>query len=57
MVERVVYLGTDLQVIARIEGGATLAVRLQNAARTTVPEVGSPVMVKFEDGAARLLAD
>ncbi len=56
-VERVIYLGTDLQVITRLDGGGIVNVRLQNAARVTVPEPGARVGLKIEEGAARLLAD
>ena len=56
-VERVVYLGTDLQVLARLADGTPFAVRLQNAARTAVPEPGHPIGLQLEEGAARLLAD
>ena len=57
VVERVVYLGTDLQVLARLEGGAAFTLRLQNAARTAVPEAGATIGLHLEEGAARLLAD
>lgn len=56
-VERVVYLGTDLQVMARLQGGAEILIRVQNAARIQVPEVGSAIGLQLEEGAARLLAD
>jgi len=57
VVDRVVYLGTDLQLMARLEGGAEFHVRLQNSARTAVPEPGARIGLKVEEGAARLLAD
>ena len=57
VVERVVYLGTDLQVLARLEGGTAFTLRLQNAARTSVPEAGATIGLHLEEGAARLLAD
>ena len=57
VVERVVYLGTDLQLMARLEGGAEFHVRLQNSARIAVPEPGARIGLRIEDGAARLLAD
>jgi len=57
LVERVVYLGTDLHLIARLEGGGPFALRMQNAARVTLPEVGARIGLKLEEGAARLLAD
>jgi spermidine/putrescine transport system ATP-binding protein len=56
-VDRVVYLGTDLQVIAHLEGGQTITLRLQNAARTTPPDPGQRIGLHLEEGAARLLAD
>ena len=56
-VERVVYLGTDLQLLTRLPDGAPFTLRLQNSARTQVPEPGSTVSLQFEDGAARLLVD
>jgi spermidine/putrescine transport system ATP-binding protein len=56
-VERIIYLGTDLQVLVRLDAGDVLQVRMQNAARVTVPEPGTRVGVKLEEGAARLLVD
>ncbi|MFN5995900.1 MAG: ABC transporter ATP-binding protein [Paracoccaceae bacterium] len=56
-VERVVYLGTDLQLLTRLDGGAEMHVRIQNSARIAVPSVGTRVGLRIEDGAARLLAD
>ena len=56
-VERVVYLGTDLQIITRLEGGAAFDVRLQTTARVAVPTPGTRVGLHLEEGAARLLAD
>ncbi len=56
LVERVIYLGTDLQVITRAPGGSSLTVRMQNAARIAVPQPGARVGLHFEEGAARLLA-
>ncbi len=57
VVERVVYLGTDLQILARLDGGAAFDLRLQNSARVAVPAPGTRVGLHLEDGAARLLAD
>ncbi|MEF3047455.1 ABC transporter ATP-binding protein [Pseudotabrizicola sp. L79] len=57
VVQRVVYLGSDLQLVARLEGGQEVQIRLQNAARTEVPSPGSHVGLMIEAGAARLLAD
>ncbi len=56
-VERVVYMGSDLKLLTRLEGGSEFAVRVQNAARTEVPEPGTRISLKLEEGAARLLAD
>ncbi|MDP8918420.1 MAG: ABC transporter ATP-binding protein [Pseudomonadota bacterium] len=56
-VERVVYLGTDLQIITRLDGGTAFDVRLQNSARVAVPAPGTRVGLHLEEGAARLLAD
>lgn len=56
-VERVVYLGTDLQVLAHLDGGVPFTLRMQNSTRTAVPEVGARVALHLEEGAARLLAD
>jgi spermidine/putrescine transport system ATP-binding protein len=56
-IDRVIYLGTDLQVITRLADGAVLVVRVQNAARTATPEPGTRANVKIEEGAARLLAN
>jgi spermidine/putrescine transport system ATP-binding protein len=57
VVERIVYLGTDLQVLARLDSGTELHLRLQNAARVSVPAPGTRVGLHLEEGAARLLAD
>ena len=56
-VERVVYLGTDLQVMTRLDGGASLDLRLQNSGGVAVPLPGARVGLRLEEGAARLLAD
>jgi spermidine/putrescine transport system ATP-binding protein len=56
-VERVIYLGTDLQVMVRLDTGDVLQVLMQNAARIAVPEPGTRIGIKLEEGAARLLAD
>ena len=57
VVERVIYLGTDLHLMARLDDGTPLSVRLQNSAGTTIPAAGARVGLAFESGAARLLAD
>ena len=56
-VERVVYLGTDLQLLTRLPTGEEFHIRLQNSARTEVPAPGTTVALHLEEGAARLLAD
>ena len=56
-VERVIYLGTDLQVITRLDQGGIVNVRMQNAARVAMPVPGARVGLKLEEGTARLLAD
>jgi spermidine/putrescine transport system ATP-binding protein len=56
-VERVVYLGTDLQVLTRLPDGAGLTVRLQNSARTSLPRQGEEIGFHIEEGAVRLLVD
>jgi spermidine/putrescine transport system ATP-binding protein len=56
-VERVVYLGTDLQLVTRLADGTAVQVRLQNSARTEVPAPGTAIALEPEEGAARLLAD
>jgi spermidine/putrescine transport system ATP-binding protein len=56
-VERVIYLGTDLHLITRLDGGEPFSLRLQNASRVTLPEPGARIGLKLEEGAARLLAD
>ncbi len=57
LVERVVYLGTDLQLLTRLPGGEEFHVRLQNSARTQPPAPGNRVSLHLEEGAARLLSD
>jgi spermidine/putrescine transport system ATP-binding protein len=56
-VERLIYLGTDLQAHARLDSGEAVHLRLQNALRTSVPSPGQRVGLDIEEGAARLLAD
>jgi spermidine/putrescine transport system ATP-binding protein len=56
-VDRVVYLGTDLQVVAHLDGGQPITLRMQNTARTAPPTPGSRIGLHLEEGAARLLAD
>ena len=57
VVERVIYLGTDLQVLVRLDGGVEVRIRIQNAARIEVPATGTRIGLQLEEGAARLLAD
>ena len=57
VVERVVYLGTDLQLLARLDGGTEFHLRMQNSARVSVPAPGARIGIRVEEGAARLLAD
>ena len=57
LVDRVVYLGTDLQIYTTLPGGAAFHLRLQNSARIAVPNPGDTVALQLEEGAARLLAD
>lgn len=56
-VDRVVYLGTDLQLLTTLYGGQPFHIRLQNSARATVPAPGTRITLRLEEGAARLLAD
>ncbi|NUB45301.1 ABC transporter ATP-binding protein [Fertoebacter nigrum] len=57
VVERVVYLGSDLQLLTRLDSGAALHLRMQNSARGQVPAPGTRIGLQLEEGAARLLAD
>jgi spermidine/putrescine transport system ATP-binding protein len=57
MALRQVYLGTDLHVDVRLLEGPTVKVRVQNSDQSFVPALGEAVGLKFEAGAARLLAD
>jgi len=56
-VQRVVYLGTDLQLLARLADDTVLTVRLQNSARTSLPRQGEEIGFRIEEGAVRLLVD
>ncbi len=56
-VDRVVYLGTDLQLLTTLDGGHPFHIRLQNSARAAVPAPGTRIALRLEEGAARLLAD
>ncbi|WP_158970653.1 ABC transporter ATP-binding protein [Chachezhania sediminis] len=57
LVEDHVYLGTDIQLHARLDDGAPLVVRIQNGAAATIPAPGTRLALDVEAGAARLLAD
>ena len=56
VVERVVYLGTDLQIFTRLPEGTVLHLRMQNSGGP-VPAPGDHVALAFQAGAARLLAN
>ncbi len=56
-VERIVYLGTDLHLLARLQDKTAVTVRIQNNTREGLPAPGTWVTLTPEDGAARLLAD
>ena len=56
-VERVIYLGTDLQLLARLADGTLIVTRLQNSSRNELPAAGTHVGLHVEAGAARLLLD
>ncbi|PZX10289.1 spermidine/putrescine transport system ATP-binding protein [Palleronia aestuarii] len=52
-----VYLGTDIQLHARLADDEAVVVRIQNAAGSAIPERGAEIGLKLEAGAARLLTD
>jgi spermidine/putrescine transport system ATP-binding protein len=56
-VERVIYLGTDLQLMARLADGTEMVMRLQNSARNALPGQGDEIGLRLEEGALRLLVD
>ncbi|WP_246116713.1 ABC transporter ATP-binding protein [Denitrobaculum tricleocarpae] len=56
-VENHVYLGTDMQVMVRLEDDEVLTLRVQNSDAVAIPAIGSEVGIALEAGAARLLAD
>jgi len=57
-VEHIVYLGTDTQHLVRLDDGALITVRTQNAHRGFVDlEPGDRAALTIDDGAARLLVD
>ncbi len=56
-VERLVYLGSDLQVLARLADGAPVVARIQNSGPVAPPAPGAEIGLSVEAGAARLLVD
>ena len=57
-VDRLIYLGTDTQYLVRLEGGAEVTVRVQNAHDAAVPfGPGDLAGLVVDAGAPRLLAD
>ncbi len=56
-VERLIYLGTDLQLLARLTDGTPVTVRLQNSSRTEMPAPGAEIFLQVEAGAVRLLVN
>jgi spermidine/putrescine transport system ATP-binding protein len=57
VVDRIVYLGTDLQILTHLSTGEAFHIRMQNSARIGLPAPGDRVALQIEEGAARLLAD
>jgi spermidine/putrescine transport system ATP-binding protein len=57
VVDRIVYLGTDLQILTHLTTGEPFHIRIQNSARIVLPAPGDRVALQIEVGAARLLAD
>jgi spermidine/putrescine transport system ATP-binding protein len=57
VVDRIVYLGTDLQILTHLSTGEAFHFRMQNSARIALPTPGDRVALQIEEGAARLLAD
>ena len=56
-VENHIYLGTDMQVIVRLDDTEVLTLRVQNSDAIAIPDIGNRVGIALEAGAARLLAD
>ncbi len=55
-IEQLVYLGTDTQIIVRMNAGGTLLLRKQNSDATDlIPPQGSPIAVRIDTRAARFL--
>ncbi len=58
VLNRTVYLGTDTQYLVRLDDGAEVTVRNQNAHHTALDvSPGDTVALQIDDGAARLLVD
>ena len=58
LVEHIVYLGTDTQYLVRLDDGALITARTQNAHHGFVDlEQGDRAALAIDDGAARLLGD
>ncbi|MEM6375381.1 MAG: TOBE domain-containing protein, partial [Pseudomonadota bacterium] len=58
IVERLIYLGTDLQHLVRLASGQSILVRTQSGTKHPHEfKPGDPVGVRVNDGAARLLVD
>src|SRR5947209_4394285 len=56
MVERTVYVGANLQVIARLPTGTAVQASIANTGDAVVYEQGTPVAVHFPADALRVLA-
>ena len=56
MVERLVYVGSALQVIVRVATGETVQALVQNTGRAVPYEQGTPVQLHFPADALRVLA-
>jgi ABC-type Fe3+/spermidine/putrescine transport system ATPase subunit len=57
MVERVVYVGSTLQVIVHLAPGQTLQAWIQNAGEGMPYQQGSPISVHLPPDALRVLVD
>ncbi len=54
-VQRVVYLGTDMQVEVAIQSGQTINARVQNTQMAVIPSIGETVGMQLDAAAARVL--
>ena len=54
--DRVIYLGTDLQLLGQLPDGRKISVRLQNNSAARVPEPGQEVGLKVGQSTAKLVA-